>query len=533
MYGRPTALGPGRRERNERPRGFREGAQDQQKVPMNKTIAFLVHYIDFIENLGVPYLSAVAKQRGWNVDLLVFDKRTVDREFKRIRPDIVCYSVMSADISQVREINRYLKSRYDFVSIMGGPHPTFFPDVRFEDGWDYICRGEGEHAFGEFLDRFADGGDLESVPNFGSSRFLTPLGHLNEELDALPYPDRDLVFANTELGRSRIKVFMTSRGCPFTCTYCFNNPLNEMQKGLGKRIRAFSPERVIAEIDAVRSKYPLSFIKFQDDLFSPKTSWLAEFSKLYKREVGLPFNALERLDLVTEERLALFKEANCSSLTFAIDSANPRIRRDILERGMRIDNDEIVRRLQRVRDYGIHTYTNFILGSPTSAIADELDGAEINARGRVTLGMTSTLVPYPGTAIYRYCVQHGLLDKHVTVEDGKRPIVQLMDDKQFSSIQKRSILTCFTDKEKDVLLNISTAFPVMSAIPWLRRVLYFLARHLPPNPLFVWLAIAVKAYKMDRYIYPTGMPVIDKLRFFFKAMKIESGRMWGKVKEVV
>ena len=239
---------------------------------MNKTIAFVIYHVDFIENLGIAFLSAAAKQRGWQTELIVFDQRTIDDEMLRIRPDIVAYSVMSSDISVYMDINRYLKSKFDFVSIMGGPHPTFFPNVRFEQGIDFICRGEGELAFGKFLDKFELNDNLDDIENLGSSEFLNPMGLLVRDLDTLPYPDRDLTYAKTEIGQSLVKIFMVSRGCPFTCSYCHNNALSEMRKGLGKRYRIFSPERIVTEINDVRSKYPLNFVKFQDDLFLPKNS---------------------------------------------------------------------------------------------------------------------------------------------------------------------------------------------------------------------------------------------------------------------
>ena len=493
---------------------------DIENVIMDKTIAFIIGQVEFTENLGISFLSAVAKQRDWRTELIVFDQGTIDDEMLRIQPDIVAYNVMSANISVYRDINRYLKSKFDFISIMGGPHPTFYPDVRFEQGIDFICRGEGELAFGKFLDKFELNDNLDDIENLGSSEFLNPMGLLVRDLDTLPYPDRDLTFTKTDIGQSPMKVFMVTRGCPFICSYCYNEPLNEMKKGLGKIYRRFSPERIVTEINDVRSKYPLSFIKFQDDLFLPNNSQLEEFCRIYKKEVGLPFNALDRLDYTTKERLGIFKDANCVSLSFAIDSANPRIRNQILDRRMKLNNEEIINRLRLVNDYGINTLTAFMHACPTSKIQDEIDAVTINARGKVTFGASTTLLPYPGTAIYKYCVEHNLLDKHV-------------EDTQFSSIQQRSILTSFSEKEKDVLLNIATLFATMSTVSWLRHILIFLARHVKPNFLFIWLFTIVKGYKMDRYIYPTGMPVIKKVGFFLKAFKIENSRVRGKTKEAL
>jgi hypothetical protein len=481
------------------------------------TVAFVLHEVDFIENMGIPFLSAVAQQQGWHVELFVYRQATIDADMRRVRPDVVAYSVMSPNAATFLSINRQLKSRYSFVSIMGGPHPTFFPDVRFEDGVDYICRGEGEQAFASFLSCLDQGQAPDDIANLGSRHFLNPLGALVADLDTLPMPDRDLVFGRTELGRSKLKLFSQSRGCPFSCTYCFNNPLNEMQRGLGKSYRFFSPERVCAEINQVRARYPLTFVKFQDDLFLPKTEWLEHFGRVYKREVGLPFYALERLDLMDEERCRILADCGCRSLGFAIDSANIAVRKGMLGRAMHLTNDEIVDRLSMVRRHGIYTLTGFMQGVPTMTAEDERLGTELNAQGRVTYGMSSILVTYPGTAVYRHCVEHGLL----TGPASGNP----QDSADFSSIQKRSILNCYTEAEKDLQFNLATLYPLMSSFPRLRWALYWLARRLPPNRAFVWVAILWKGFVLDRYIYPTGESVLAKLRLFLKARRIETQRM--------
>ena len=105
--------------------------------------------------------------------------------------------------------------------------------------------------------------------------------------------------------------------------------------------------------------------------------------------------------------------------------------------------------------------------------------------------------------------------------------------KQFFSIQKRSILTCFGEKEKDVLLNISTLWPLLSTVSWLRHILIFLARHSKPNFLFFWLFTIIKGYKMDTYIYPSRIPITKKIGMALKVFKIENSRIRGETKKVL
>ena len=141
---------------------------------MSKNILFVIYAVDFIDNFGIAMLSAVAKKCGWHTFLEVFHKNTIDDTMARIQPNLVCYSVMSSDADIYAEINRRLKSRHDFVSIMGGPHPTFFPNFIHEDGVDFICRGEGEKAFATFLEKYERGESCEDVPNFATKQQANP-----------------------------------------------------------------------------------------------------------------------------------------------------------------------------------------------------------------------------------------------------------------------------------------------------------------------------------------------------------------------
>ena len=86
-------------------------------MAMDKSLAFVIHHVDFVENLGMAFLSGMAKQHGWKTELIVFDPKTIDAEMTRIQPDVVAYSVMSSDSFVFLDINRYLKRiSMDFIT---------------------------------------------------------------------------------------------------------------------------------------------------------------------------------------------------------------------------------------------------------------------------------------------------------------------------------------------------------------------------------------------------------------------------------
>jgi len=397
---------------------------------------------------------------------------------------------------------------------MGGPHPTFFPDVIKEDGLDYICVGEGDGAFEEFLTCYKNGGDLNGIRNICSKFSNNPVRELLQDIDSLPMPDRSIIFDNTELGRMPLKTFMSSRGCPYTCTYCYNNTLSKLYEGKGTYVRTHSVGRVMDEIRDVRARYPLVFIKFEDDIFGVSKKWLREFAGAYRREVGLPFNCLLRPDMIDDERIELLKEACCRSVTVAIDSANPRVRDEVLGRRMKLDNDGVVEKLLSLKRAGIMVMTNFIIGVPTSSIDDEMGGVDLNIRGHVDFANATILVPYPNTDIWNYCISNRMMDAACGQDI-------------FRSIQKRSSLSCFTEKEKDTQWNISAFYGTMVKFPILKKPLIWVSKNIKSCPIFsLWYTI-IKSFLMKGSIYTFRVGPIAAVSMAFKAFKIEMSRMLG------
>lgn len=483
---------------------------------MKKNLLFIIHAADVVDAYGIAILGAVARQAGWNVELAEYDAGTIDRVFAAFPPDIVAYSVMSCDASQYLRINAALKQRYAFVSIMGGDHPTDFPEVVDMEGIDYICRGEGELALADFLTRFAAGADLDHIANFSSKRVRNPMRPLIQDLDALPLPDRSLVFDRIpRIGRSPYKTFIPSRGCPYACAYCHNGARIRELRSKGPLVRSMSVTRLIAEIQAVRSRYPLAFIKFMDDIFAPKADWLQAFAETYRREVGIPFTCMQRLEYIQPERLKLLKEAGCVSLSISLDSVDPRIRNDILGRRMSLSNDEIRRRFRMVKEAGLHLMSNVIIGVPTGTAQDAIDAVRFCREAKVDFAHATMLVPHPRTPVWDYCRQHGFLAEQA------EPVYSGL-------MQARSELTCFTDKEKDYLWNLMVLFPALGRWPRLEPALLWLAAHVRPNAAFSIFFMIMKGYLYRRYIFPAPGATAGSIPIFWMTLKLEVRRMMGR-----
>ena len=114
-------------------------------------ILFVLRNKIMCESLGTMYLSAIAKKGGCGTDLVYIDSDNVDSVMQEFKPDIVAYSIHTGEHKHLIKFNQELKQRYDFLSLFGGPHPTFFPEMIHDKGVDVVCVGEGEDAFEELL----------------------------------------------------------------------------------------------------------------------------------------------------------------------------------------------------------------------------------------------------------------------------------------------------------------------------------------------------------------------------------------------
>ncbi|MCI0528315.1 MAG: B12-binding domain-containing radical SAM protein, partial [Nitrospira sp.] len=289
------------------------------------------------EPQGIMSISAVLKEAGHEVALAICAQEDPVQLAGAFQPDIIGYSVMTGSQHYYFKVNRRIKEALGnkrVLSVFGGPHPTFFPDMIHEDGADGVCVGEGEGPMVD-LANVLDKGDLNpSIPNWwfkiDGEIVKNPVRPLIRKLGDLPLPHRDLVYQKHAPTRnSPIKHFMASRGCPYNCTYCFNHAWYQIYSR-EKRGYQRSVDSVIEEVNWVRERYPLEQVVFLDDLFIIFVDWLEEFAEEFPKRVGLPFFCNVRSNLITPEKVALLKKAGANTVSMGIEAGNDRLRNDLL-----------------------------------------------------------------------------------------------------------------------------------------------------------------------------------------------------------
>ena len=367
--------------------------------------------IDY-EPQGIMSISAVLKEAGHDVQLTIAAQEDPIEIARHYQPDIVGYSMMTGSQHYYFKLNRAIKESlngYAPISIFGGPHATFFPDIVQEEGVDGVCVGEGEGPVVDLANSLNNGGFDPNIPNWWfdveGEIVKNPVRPLIRKLGDLPMPDRDLVYSkHRPTAISPIKHFMASRGCPYNCTYCFNHAWYQIYTR-EKRGYQRSVESVIEEVNWVREHYPLEQVVFLDDLFIIFVDWLEEFAEEFPKQVGLPFFANVRSNLITPEKVALLKKAGANTVSMGIEAGNDRLRNDLLKRKM--SRETIIESGRMLHEAGINLTATNILALPTGTLEDDIDTMRLNAEAKVKYAHAFLFQPYPATELGEFTKQNG------------------------------------------------------------------------------------------------------------------------------
>jgi anaerobic magnesium-protoporphyrin IX monomethyl ester cyclase len=463
-------------------------------------IAFLQSF--WFEFLGPMYISACLKARGHQVELFLGrgDSRFVD-EVVRFQPDVIAFSCSSGSHQWAGETAGAIKKRIPVLSVMGGPHPTYFPEAIRQEHIDVLVRGEGEQAMVELVELTGRGEAYHHLDNLvtlqAGKMVVNPLRPLIAELDSLPSPDRELYSKYRFLRNSTSRHVITGRGCPYNCAFCCNKSYKEMYAGKGKMIRRHSVERAIGDIVELRDRYGAKTIRFDDEVFILSPGWLQRFLDEYGRRVALPFSCLIRADLLKEDLARRLKTAGCYIAYFGIESGNDELRRRVLKKN--ISREDIIRTAAILKDSGIACGTFNMLGLPGESVENALETIRLNQAVRADYPWCSILQPYPRTELEEEAIRDGFIEQDNHVEAFS------------SSYFNRSIIKSDHSRE---LENLQRFFYVAVKFPVLTKLIERLIR-LRPNILFDFIFQITYGY---RYIKTYR---ISLFRFLTMALKMK------------
>lgn len=393
---------------------------------------------------GVSYISAVLKQGGHTTDVYVLSPRTTPKEacryIERVRPDILAFSLVYREYHRMVDLAKIIREQFhDMFMVAGGTHITLHPDEAIEAGFNAICIGEGEETMLELANRMQKGEDLLGIKNIWLKAegvvHKSALREFNCNLDALPFPDRDMWIPFIENTRTAISVLL-GRGCNFCCAYCCNHAIKRAIPGQYVRFR--TPENIFKEIEYIVEHYPehdtvyfeVEAINSDMNFFEEFMTKLVEYNKSLPRTIhyGTNIRVVSNQDWNTIFKT--MRRANIGFINIGLESGSARIRKDIMKRNY--SNDDVLQAVQAAKKNRILTLLYAMMGLPTETKEEYEGTVEMIRKCRPNILHMGVFYPYPGTDLYKLCDDLHLLPK--LKKDVGRNIASL-DMPQFSRRQ--------------------------------------------------------------------------------------------------
>ncbi len=332
------------------------------------------------------------------------------------------------------EMIKSLKPRARIVA--GGSAAMSVPEMLLTHApVDAVCAGEGEEAALELLEALSRGTweDAAAVKGFyfktGTGIRFSGERSLIEDLDrnsALPAYDllpMEIYLANPIIGFGRDIDFISSRGCPFGCTFCY--------QPWGRKFRGHSVDYILEALAFLRENYRIDFVSFQDDEFMADPRRVERFcERVQSRVPGLLWSCTGRVNIVTDRIAEKMRRAGCVSISYGFESGSPRMLRE-MKKNVTVEQMEEAARINR--RHGMMLPVSFIIGMPGENEESCRETVEFCVRNRILLKSMMFATPYPGTELFAFAVktgripQEGIHDFVMRLEDARDFTVNLTD----------------------------------------------------------------------------------------------------------
>ena len=465
------------------------------------------------ESIGITQLSAVVKSAGHKCDLLLLShSKDINKDIKEFKPDLMGFTCMTGSHSRLLKVISDIKHEFPLVpNIIGGPHPTYYPEVIQNNNVDMICRGEGEGAILDLLNRMHNKEHVSDILNLWVKKDgkiiendIRPLIH---DLDSLPLPDRGIYYKYDFLKNVSMKRFVSSRGCPFLCTFCYNTELKRLYRNKGKYVRWKSVDRLIEEVMHVKNNSRLKLVTFSDDNMLLDRKWLRDFSSKFPKTVGLPFNCSARFDRIDKEIAACLKNAGCFAVALGLESGSERVRNELLKKSL--SNREVIEGARVLKDHGIKILTTNILGSPTETINEVYETIEINHAIKADFGRAFPLLAFPNLEITKLAQSEGLLPSNYSVDNCDTGLREVISE----------------NKHKTQIKNLISVFYIAIKFPIMWPIIKLISKF-PFNFLFKPLEL-LSVYQEMRFF---KVDVFSGFNFFINTLQGTRGLLFGQRK---
>lgn len=461
--------------------------------------------ISFLKNsINTRLLSSYLKKNGCEVTCYFCPDRFNEQNLKALLDHLRDRSISLVGMSLVTDdyypavvATRAIKQELGIPVIWGGAHANVRPEECLRHA-DMICRGEGEEALLELVQKLSATGTIDTTIrniwfNHQGTVIKNELRPLEEDLDKYPFPDFELgsQYVMDEKGFTPLTEkhmkgeysIMTSRGCPYSCRYCYNNYRRQHYEGKGRYLRARSIGNVIQELALAKKVFPdLRQVNFWDDSFVARPMGDFEaFRDLYKKAIDLPFFALIEPMAFNPAKIKLLRDCGLSSLQVGIQTGSERVNREVYNR--QVSNKSVVEMTETLNSMGIRVVYDIIFNNPYETREDLQETIRLLlAYPKPFTVQGYNLIFYPGTAL----TERALKDGHISLKP---------DAEDFSTIEGKADSPIAMMGSSDVSSRFYTINYTSDDKAYLNAVISLLAYRYVPHVLIRYFGNAETPFR--------------------------------------
>ncbi len=365
-----------------------------------------------IESLAIEYIGAIAQAEGQEVRIIQQQAKSEEEVLQEIvdfSPHLVGFSVMTYNYPASLSMAEKLKQRDPkTLTVFGGYHPSFFPEMVNEDAIDFVVMGEGELTFKELLNALNK--PKRAYEKIKGLAWFDGKIHVNEprerisDLDSLPNPLRDInVLKECRISglnypplskQKSVAQVQYSRGCPHNCTFCSSPSM------FGSKVCYRNPEKVIQEMRDIIEKYGTNYFYFADLSFNVSKQRIVSLChEIRKSKLNVNWFCMCRPDNLNNDVLHDMKEAGCSRIGFGIDALSDKTL-SMIKPGQNVSMEKTQHILKLANALGIIVRTFVIIGYPWESKKDMDDSIETLKTLPIDELRIGLLTPLPGSSIY-------------------------------------------------------------------------------------------------------------------------------------
>jgi radical SAM superfamily enzyme YgiQ (UPF0313 family) len=368
--------------------------------------------------LGLAFIAASLRDQGHEVKIIDYEvnawpMQRVESDIRAFAPHVVGLTAYITNMKRCARVAAIAKSiSADILTILGGPQVSIFPEEAFHsDSIDMIVMSEGEIIIRNVMNAFGDESKMREVKGVW---FRTKSGEivrnekegLADDLDIFPMPALDLYemnkyFPPAHIHGRRVAHLLTSRGCPFKCTFC------ETKLTFGRSFRYHSTERVLADLEYLIDRGYDSF-QFYDDIFTANKKRVIDLcGGIIARGWKIKWMCFTRTNCVSDDLLEMMKKAGCYLITYGGESGDD----DLLQL---IKKDLTVAKnyegIAITKKHGIRSQSSFMLGLPTETREQTMKTIEFAISSGLDYAVFPITEPYPGTELWIDAQKYGSFD---------------------------------------------------------------------------------------------------------------------------